>query len=94
MSLLSGGWAADANERDDAMATEKELAERETASRAESIARGLANSPGFVLRLRAQYLDAVRAHDVAGTTESFLAMCAAGALLTSDERDAAHSVWL
>ena len=47
-----------------------------------------------VLRLRAQYLDAVRAHDVANTTESFLAMCAAGALLTSDERDAAHSVWL
>jgi len=76
------------------MATEKELTERETASRAESIARGLANSPGFVLRLRAQYLDAVRAHDVANTTESFLAMCAAGALLTSDERDAAHSVWL
>jgi len=56
------------------MATEKELTERETASRA------------FVLRLRA--------HDVANTTESFLAMCAAGALLTSDERDAAHSVWL
>jgi len=74
------------------MATEKELTERETASRAESIARGLANSPGFVLRLRAQYLDAVRAHDVADTTESFLAMCAAGASLTNEERDAAHAL--
>lgn len=38
------------------------------------------------------YLEAVRAHDVADTTETFLVMCAAGASLTGEERDAAHAL--